>query len=155
MAIVKPVAPHRKQKRKQSANRPPHVAEDVQIIERRAKALQLRRAGAHYRVIAQQCGVSVEVAYADVQAELAALRKVTEQDAEVIRDLELRRLDDYMLALAPKAQRGDVQAITACLRVQERRAKYLGLDAATKQEIIGDLPAFVIQVEGSDDEDVH
>ena len=155
MSIQKPVAPHRKQKRKQSANRPPHIAEDVQIIERRAKALQLRRAGAHYRVIAQQCGVSVEVAYADVQAELAALRKVTEQDAEVIRDLELRRLDDYMLALAPKAQRGDVQAITACLRGQERRAKYLGLDAATKQEIIGDLPAFVIQVEGSDDEDVH
>jgi len=155
MSIKKPVAPHRQQKRKQSATRPPHIAEDVQILERRAKALQLRRAGAHYRTIAQQCGVSVEVAYADVQAELAVLRKVTEQDAEVIRDLELRRLDDYMLALAPKAQRGDVQAITACLRVQERRAKYLGLDAATKQEIIGDLPAFVIQVEASDDEDVH
>lgn len=149
---IKPVAPHRKQKHKQTAQRPPHIAEDVAIIERRANALKLRRAGAHYRTIAQQCGVSVETAYADVQAELAALRSVTEQDAEVIRDLELRRLDDYMLALAPKAQRGDVSAITACLRVQERRSKYLGLDAAIKQEIIGELPKFVLQVQTDHDE---
>lgn len=150
--ITKPVAPHRQRKRQQSAKRPPHIAEDVQILERRAKALQLRRAGAHYRTIAKQCGVSLETAYADVQAELTALRAVTEQDAEVIRDLELRRLDDYMLALAPKAQRGDVQAITACLRVQERRSKYLGLDAAIKQELIGEMPKFVLQVQTDDDE---
>ena len=155
MAIRKPVAPHRK--KVSEKQRPPHRAEDTQIIERRAQALALRRSGATYRMIGRQLGVSVEVAYADVQAELMALRTSTMEDAEVVRDLELRRLDDYMLALAPKAQRGDIQAITACLRVQERRAKYLGLDAATKQEIIGELPPFVIQVENDDtgSEDVY
>lgn len=131
-----PSAPYRV-KTTPRKTRPPHVAQDTAIIERRADALSLRRAGASYRMIAKRTGVSVETAYSDVQAELMALRTVTETDAAVVRDIELRRLDDYTLALTDKARRGDVPAILTLLRVQDRRAKYLGLDAPSKQTVTG------------------
>jgi len=133
-----PVAPHRQRGGKK--NRPPHVAQDTAIVERRAQALSFRKAGASYRTIAKRLDVSLETAYSDVQAELAALRATTEHDAEVIRDIELRRLDDYTLALTPAAQRGDMRAVDTLLRVLDRRAKYLGLDAPSKQEFVGSVP---------------
>ena len=85
MPVTKPVAPHRRAKAKGKSNRPPHIEQDTSIIARRAQALSLRKAGAHYRAIATRLGVSLETAYSDVQAELSALRKTTEQDAETIR----------------------------------------------------------------------
>ena len=145
MSIRKPVAPHRK--KTSDKRRPPHIAEDTAILERRGQALALRRGGATYRIIARQLGVSVEVAYADVQAELAALRTLTAEDAEVVRDLELRRLDDYVLALSARAKQGDVAAITTLLRVQERRSRYLGLDAPERQELVGAPPVFTLQID--------
>lgn len=144
MAATKPVAEHRKQKARTTKNRPPHVREDTQIIERRAQALSLRKAGAHYRLIAERCGVSVETAYADVQAELGALRRATEEDAEAIREIELKRLDDYTVALTPAARRGDVRAIDTLLRVQDRRSRYLGLDAPTKSLVAVELPPVLV-----------
>jgi hypothetical protein len=150
MSIKKPIAPYRKNKTQSDKRRPPHTAEDTQIVERRAQALALRRGGATYRQIGRQLGVSVEVAYADVQAELHALRTLTAEDAEAVRDLELRRLDDYVLALSARAKQGDVAAISTLLRVQERRAKYLGLDAPDKQEILGDAPVFTLRIDRGD-----
>jgi len=145
MPSRKTVAPHRRGK--STKTRPPHIAEDTAILERRVKALSLRRAGATYQQIAAATGVSLETAYSDVQAELSALRLQTVEDATAVRELELRRLDDYTRALTPRAAQGDIAAVTTLLKVQERRSKYLGLDAPTKQEITGDLPAFVLQVE--------
>ena len=153
MPVKKNVAPHRRGKSR--VKRPPHVVEDTIIMERRAKALSLRRAGATYQQIASATGVSIETAYSDVQAELSSLRLQTVEDATAVRELELRRLDDYTRALSARAAQGDIAAITTLLRVQERRSRYLGLDAATKQEIIGDVPAFVIHMEGSSDKDAH
>lgn len=150
MSVKKTVAPHRRGKGR--ATRPPHIAEDTIIMERRAKALSLRRAGVTYQQIATATGVSLETAYSDVQAELSALRLQTVEDATAVRELELRRLDDYTRALAPRAAQGDIAAITTLLRVQERRSRYLGLDAATKQEIIGEMPKFILQVQTDDDE---
>jgi len=150
MPVTKPIAPYRKAKTKSDKRRPPHTAEETQIVERRAQALSLRREGLTYRQIGKRLGVSVEVAYADVQAELSALRTLTTEDAEAVRDLELRRLDDYVSALWPKAADGDTAAIATLLRVQERRAKYLGLDAPDKQEILGDAPVFTLRIDRGD-----
>lgn len=145
MAATKPVAPHRKHA--STKRRPPHTAEDTRIIERRADALAMRRNGATYRQIAKALGISVEVAFADVQAELNALRTLTAEDAEAVRELELRRLDDYVYALSRRTAQGDPQAIATMLRVQERRAKYLGLDAPDRQELLGDMPVFTLKID--------
>lgn len=123
--------------------RPPHPGEAEIIAERRQRAFGLRKAGASFRQIASQLGVSLNTAWADVNAELLELRTQTQADAEAVRDIELQRCDEMILGLWPKVRTGDPKAVMAAVRVSERRAKLLGIDAPTKQQVqFQDLPSF-------------
>ncbi len=115
--------------------RPPHPGEDEQIAERRVKAFSLRKAGASYRQIAQQLSVSLNTAWADVNAELLELREQTKADATEVRDMELQRCDEMILGLWPAVRRGDAKSVMAAVRVSERRAKLLGIDAQSKAAV--------------------
>jgi hypothetical protein len=98
----------------------------LEAHQKRARALELRKAGATFEQIAQQVGYSGRSkAYEAVQK---ALRDVTIDDAEEVLALELQRLDAMQMGLWGKARVGDVQAVNALLRIMDRRAKYLGLD---------------------------
>ena len=99
---------------------------------RAAKALDLRIAGATFRQIGAQCGVSERTAYYDVQDELAVLETVTGQKAERLRELELERCNKLTLYFWPRVQKGDAHAARVVLAAMDRRAKLLGLDAPTK-----------------------
>ena len=111
------------------------------IAERRTLALELRKAGGSYREIARQLAVDVHTAHADVMAELAALREQTVEQAAELRDLELQRFDEMTAGLWPQVQKGSPPAVTAAVRVSERRSRLLGLDepTATRTEISGSL----------------
>ena len=104
-------------------------------------ALRLRKAGGSYREIAGQLAVDVATAYADVRAELAALREQTVEEAKELRDLELQRFDEMTAGLWPQIRAGSPPAVTAAIRVSERRARLLGLDepVVTKSELTGSL----------------
>lgn len=52
--------------------------------------------------------------------------------AEEVRTLEVARLDAMLLALWPQVKQGNQGAIEKALKVEERRAKLLGLDAPAK-----------------------
>ena len=114
------------------------------IAERRAIALELRKAGSAYRAIAQQLGVDVHTAHADVAAELGALRETTIGHAEELRALELERFDRMLEGLWPKIRDGNPPAVLAAVRVAERRSRLLGLDAlvVTKSELTGSLGVY-------------
>jgi hypothetical protein len=114
-----------------------HLGDDENIADRRARAFSLRRAGASYRAIAQQLSVSLATAYDDVNAELMELREQTKADAEAVREIELHRCDEMILGLWPAVRRGDPKSVMAAVRVSERRAKLLGIDAPSKQEVTG------------------
>lgn len=116
-----------------------HLGDDENIADRRARAFSLRRAGASYRAISQQLSISLATAYDDVNAELMELREQTKCDAEAVREIELHRCDEMILGLWPAVRRGDPKSIMAAVRVSERRAKLLGIDAPTKQEVTGAL----------------
>lgn len=103
--------------------------------ERRLHALELRKAGASYRAIGKQLGVSGKTAFRDVQRELAAIARERGKAAEDVLGLELERLDDFQLALYRKAKGGDERAITVGLRVMERRAALVGLDKPKQIEV--------------------
>ena len=103
--------------------------------ERRLQALELRKAGANYRRIGAQLGVSEAQAYKDVQGELQRIQAEASDLAADVRTLELERLDALTLALWPSARQGKEGAIDRVLRVMERRSKLLGLDAPTKQDV--------------------
>lgn len=102
---------------------------------RMAEALTLRSAGANYREIAEQLGVSVSVAFEDVRE---AIRRTIPADVgQEQLALELDRLDRlqrtyYLRALGFRDANGvqhdpDLEAARFCLTVIDQRAKMLGL----------------------------
>jgi Homeodomain-like domain-containing protein len=112
----------------------PATGQAEAAAERRQKALDLRMAGARYRQIGAQLGVSYQTAYRDVQAALGELAPLQASKAEKLRELEVERCDKLTLALWPKARNGDEKAVRTIVAVMDRRAKLLGLDAPTKLE---------------------
>ncbi len=115
------------------------------------RAVAMRGAGRSYRQIAEIEGVSLSTAHSRVQR---ALLVTIREPAEVVRELELARLDALavvaMAALAefvPMRSRGNrvlhpvtrvevrdwahnLAAVDVLVRISERRAKLLGLDVA-------------------------
>ena len=99
----------------------------IERAKRRAQALELRAAGRKYREIAEALDYSSpQHAHRDVKAELDALVKTPALD---ILAEELDRLDKMLQGLWSEARRGNYQSIDRVLRIMERRARYLGLDA--------------------------
>lgn len=123
--------------------KPPPVARNSKLSkdqmeavtrERHALALEMRKFGYSYDQIAEHFETSTASARGLVKT--AMEHAIREPGQEVI-DLELQRLDQlYRLAFAA-ACNGDTDAITKCLAIQQRRAKYLGLDAPEKRELTG------------------
>jgi len=118
------------------------TGEDEIIAERRVRAFGLRKAGASYRQIAQQLAVSLNTAWADVNAELLDYRDQVRADVVEVRELELQRCDEMILGLWPAVRRGDPRSVIAAIRVADRRAKLLGIDAPTQLQHLGAMPAF-------------
>jgi len=126
------------------AQRRPHRAPPGQleaIAERRVRALELRKSGLTFREISRQLGADLHTVHGDVQAELAALRERTVEQAQDLREMELARLDSFNLGLWKQIKAGSAPAVSAAVRVSERRAKLLGLDAptASRTEVTGSL----------------
>jgi hypothetical protein len=98
--------------------------------QRQAEALDLYRSGKTYQQIADALG------YANKSgawwAVDRALVKIVKPAGDEVLKMELARLDRMQNAVDDKAMAGDVPAILACVRIMERRAKYLGLDAPVK-----------------------
>jgi DNA-binding CsgD family transcriptional regulator len=110
---------------------------DTHLEERKLQALDLRKSGASFRVIGQQLSISHETARTYVHEALRDLADKQMELAAEYRQLELERLDRLMLAVWGNATKGDVGSINAALKISDRRAKLLGLDAPTKQELTG------------------
>ena len=100
---------------------------DANAADRVRRALDLRKAGVTYDAIARQCGYgSRTAAYNAIQRELT---RTLQEPADDLRLLEVERLNDLYRAMAPKALQGDTWSVDRCLKIMERRAALLGLDA--------------------------
>lgn len=105
----------------------------VKASERARQALELRKAGLPYAEIASRLGWRTPSgAHAAV---MRALDRAMREPAEELRKIELARLDSLHQAIWPTALRGDLGAIDRELRISERRAKLLGLDAPARQDV--------------------
>ncbi len=129
---------------------------DPATAERDAEACRLRIQNLTYRQIAKVLDVSVHTAYEGVQR---ALRDTQQEPADGVKRLELERLDELaqkvtevMLATHYVVSQGKVvslsrdgepllddapvlQAVDRLLRIQERRARLLGLDAPQRVSV--------------------
>lgn len=119
-------APKRKRGRPKRQTTAPR---SVDCIDWHKTAVEMRTRGHTYQQIADACGVSMSAAYKAVCTYLEQTRAIAREAAEEVRRLELDRLDRMLAAFGPRAEDGDVQAADRVLRIQERRAKLLGLDA--------------------------
>ena len=109
-----------------SPSKPPR-RKDANAAERARRALELRKAGATYDAIARQVGyANRNGAYQAIQREL---QRTLQEPADDLRMLEVERLNDLYRAMAPKALSGDTWSVDRCLKIMERRAALLGLDA--------------------------
>ena len=104
----------------------------VNANERQRQALELRKGGVDYATIAQHLG------YKDQsgawRAVNRALTATLQEPADELRKLEVERLDAMYLAVATGIRNGNLGAIDRGIRIMERRAKLLGLDAPIKTE---------------------
>lgn len=103
----------------------------VKSSERQARALALRAAGATFQQIGDQLGITRQSAHEHVTRGIA--RHVADADtaASELVVLETLRLDTLQSAVWRAAVSGDLRAVDRVLRIMERRARLLGLDAAT------------------------
>lgn len=123
-----------------------------QAIPNRHKAFELFKMGWTYRQIAENLGVTIPCAHTYVQEELGYLKDDIKEMAHAWLDIELRRLEDLMRTLQPRALQGDVRCIDRVLKIMERKAKFLGLDAPEKKEISGKLTLAELIEESMGDE---
>lgn len=110
----------------------PLSPEAAHIAECISTALTLRIDGNSFRAIAKLMQCSVSSAHGYVRMALEERRKTIAMLTDELVEIESDRLDAMQLALLPKINAGDTQAINTALSVMARRAKMLGLDQPEK-----------------------
>jgi DNA-binding CsgD family transcriptional regulator len=106
--------------------------------ERRNESVMLRTAGASYREIGRQLGISHEQAFQDVKAGLASLHEELKTLSRHYLALELQRLEFPLLKLLPLVNAGNPAAIDQWRKLSESRRRLLGIDKA-RLRIMPDL----------------
>lgn len=112
-------------------------AKELEIEIRREKVAKLKLAGISLRQIAQELGCALGTVHSDLEAVLARTVDTADEHIRMERDVSLGRCEVALRAIWPRICRGDVEAINAFVRLDQRRAKLLGLDAPAKQELSG------------------
>ena len=101
---------------------------DINQAERSRQAVILRKAGVEYDDIAKRLG------YADKsgawRAVSKALKAIPKHEADELRTLIGSRYDALLTVYLPKALAGNIGAAYVVLKVEEQRARLLGLDIA-------------------------
>jgi orotate phosphoribosyltransferase-like protein len=121
-----------------------------QKIDLQHRAWELRVAG----MTQMQIGTRLNISQSVVSRLLASAREdavtATKDIAGEATTEQIARLDRMLLALWEKVRNGNERAVEAALRVEERRAKLLGLDAATRKAVdltTGGAPlAYTVQI---------
>ncbi len=100
--------------------------------DRQREALELRKAGATFPMIAERLEMSLGGAH---KAVMTALKATIQEPADEVRKLEVARLDAMLLAVWTKVRQGDPAAINSALKIMHRRALLLGLDAPVQARV--------------------
>lgn len=103
----------------------------MESYAKQLQALELRKAGVPYATIAEKVGYSQ--ASGAYHAVMRAMREAKREPVAEVRKLEMERLDALLLSVWHKALGGDTKAVMASLRIMERRASLMGLDAPIKR----------------------
>ena len=104
----------------------------IESLKHEQDALTLRIGGFPYRKIAEALGMSESGAAKAVYRALDRMRSEIRESADQYIQLQLERLDTMLSGVWSDAAKGRYGAIDRVLRIEERRSRLLGLDAATE-----------------------
>ena len=129
--------------RSHMATRQSPSSPQVVIADDNARAcFDLRKKGYSQTAIGEQLGITQSAVSRCLKRYLEKLRAEILEDAEEVRAMELERLDAMLVPMLRLAtEEGDPQSVDRALRIMERRAKLLGLDAPTRTEIKAEVTA--------------
>jgi hypothetical protein len=116
-------------------------------LQRQQAALELRRAGKGYLEIGNALGIGKSQAHRLVQAGLVEAKAQIATEASELKAEEISRLDAMLSGLWPDARKGQQGAVDRVLKIMERRARLLGLDAPVKLAHGGDADGPPIKAE--------
>jgi len=111
----------------------------IQSRIKAAKAVNLRAEGLSFPEIAKELGYNSRQAAHD--AVVRSLKEILREPVEHLITLDLERLDKLWQINYLNAQAGDTQALAGCMKIMDRRAKLLGMDAPPKAADKQDAPA--------------
>lgn len=103
--------------------------EQAQIELRRKTVAANLIGGLNYRDLAETLGVSIGTISNDVKVILSRWRREQMRAADDWVQLEVRRLDKMLNTIWNSVVAGDLACMDRALKIMERRAKLLGLDA--------------------------
>lgn len=106
--------------------------------ERDLEAVRLYKQGYTFRSISEALGCSIGTAHNAVKKAFTMSLNLSVEEADLIRQVELERLDDMFIPAYQKATEGDLKAVDTALRIMERRSKYLGLDVKPEKLSLAD-----------------
>ena len=107
-----------------------HVTPEPAQIEKEMQVLELRAQSYTWRAIAQQVGYAS--GSGALKAYMRAIKRQQKEPVEAALYMELERLDEMQAVYWEPAIQGNMRAGEFVLRIMDRRAKFLGLDAPTK-----------------------
>ena len=119
--------------------------ERERAAERRLQAFQLRKAGNTYEAIGEALGVSKVAAYKLVRRVVESLDSQSQAEAKVYRALQLARLEEALKAIWPQAMAGDLGAVDRVVKILEREAKLMCLDAPAKIDVTARVRQMAIE----------
>jgi len=113
----------------------PNAKRKVSAAERKRQALDFRMAGFTFQQIGDKLGITKQAAHHLVVEALEETRAKIAESSEQVMQMELDRLDSLWRTVYPQAKQGNLGAIDRSLRIMERRARLLGLDAPAKTDV--------------------
>jgi len=110
-------------------------ADKVLALEREEQILRMRIGGARYQQIADRLGIAPSTVGRALQRGMARWQAQADDLVSEHIGLQLERLDRLLLSVWSDAVKGKLGAIDRVLKIEERRAKLLGLDGAADLNI--------------------
>lgn len=113
--------------------------EKVEVARRRTALIKAKIDGRSWDDIAHDPEFGYNGSAGAARKDFIRAQRVAKQELQETVDIwvqqELDRLDHYLVSLSPRVDRGEPRAIEVAIKVGERRAKLLGIDAPVRAEI--------------------
>lgn len=109
-------------------------ASHITATKRRIEAMRMRQEGKTYKEIGEELGCSAQRAFTIVNEQITLLRQSQSELAENLLRITNDRLERLINLNWQKALSGDRGAMEMILKLIDRQARMLGLDAAKKLE---------------------